>query len=90
MSDRPVDLSRPRYDQSTFSGRLKHFLGIIDFRFVVYGPNSATRTLLTSDAQIEVAKNIIKDYQDNGVIPEDNVDKLWAAKKGTVTIAKLF
>jgi hypothetical protein len=67
----PVDLSRPRYDQSTFGGRLRHFLEIIDFR-----------TLFTSDWQIEEAKKVLDNYQKNGVIPDNNPDTLWDAKRG--------
>lgn len=87
MPDLPIDLSRPRYDQSTFVGRLKHFLGIIDFRLHFLSRFlNFTRTLWKSDKEIEEAQKLLADYQNTGVIPDDNPDKLWEAKRGTTAI----
>ncbi|CAG8458701.1 9942_t:CDS:2, partial [Ambispora gerdemannii] len=60
---------KPRYDQSTYLGRVRHFMDITD-----------PRTLFVSQKGLDDAKKLINDYQIEkikGVDPE----KLWRAKK---------
>jgi len=70
MPDPPIDLSKPRYDQSTFWGRYSHFKNVTD-----------PRTLLTTSEQISEAKRIIALYKAKGIIPDDDTEKLWQAQK---------
>jgi tricarboxylate carrier len=65
-----LDLDSPRYDQSTYEGRVKHFF-------------STTNPLnvLASDAQLEQAKKIVLDYKagkEDGKLSEDQI---WEAKE---------
>lgn len=47
-----LDLSRPRYDQSTFTGRAKHFIETTD-----------PRNLLASHEKLEAAATLVKQYK---------------------------
>lgn len=47
-----IDIDKPRYDQSTFMGRLKHFAAITDMR-----------KSLVSSQQLEDAKNIVEKHR---------------------------
>ncbi len=47
-----LDLSIPRWDQSTFIGRFKHFLNITDMRLSV-----------CSDKDLEDAKELVTKYK---------------------------
>jgi len=62
-----IDLSQPRFDQSTFVGRLKHFVDITDVRNMFISQQTLDNALLT-----------LKRYQNGEDIPEETV---WAAKK---------
>uniref|UniRef100_A0A0B7A4M3 Sidoreflexin n=1 Tax=Arion vulgaris TaxID=1028688 RepID=A0A0B7A4M3_9EUPU len=63
-------LNKSRFDQSTFSGRLRHFLEVID-----------PRTLLTSSKDLESAIKLLDDYK-NGSLPAGVTDQqLWKAQK---------
>jgi sideroflexin-5 len=64
-----IDISKPRYDQSTYWGRLKHFSELTD----------PTNLLVTSE-QLEQAKRMIDFYKANKL---EHVDEeiLWKAKK---------
>ncbi|KAJ3121807.1 hypothetical protein HK098_003348 [Nowakowskiella sp. JEL0407] len=67
-----IDLSKPRYDQSTYWGRLKHFSEITD-----------PRNLLNTNAQIENAKSLVQDYKAGKFEIQSKADeeKLWKAKR---------
>lgn len=43
------DIDAPRWDQSTFMGRLKHFFNITDFR-----------TVLLTDSRLDEAKALVE------------------------------
>jgi tricarboxylate carrier len=66
----PFQLNKSRFDQSTFSGRLRHFLDVID-----------PRTLFTSSKELEGAITLLDDYR-NGRLPTGVTDeRLWRAQK---------
>lgn len=68
----PFSMAKPRFDQSNYIGRLKHFLDVID-----------PRTLLTSDAELEQSLTLLKKYENNNnQIPAGVTnEEMWDAKK---------
>lgn len=71
MSNLPkVDIDSPRYDQSTYLNRAKHF-------FLLTNPLN----LLASDSELEKARNIVNNYRSGNPVPEcKNINDLWRAK----------
>ncbi|XP_034255722.1 sideroflexin-3 isoform X2 [Thrips palmi] len=68
MSDR-INLDLPRYDQSTYWGRAKHF-------FTVTNPLN----VLASESELDRAKDIYLRYKNGENIPGVSEDELWRAK----------
>ncbi|XP_059169123.1 sideroflexin-5-like [Physella acuta] len=66
----PFQLNKPRFDQSTFNGRLRHFLDIID-----------PRTLFTSSTELSNAVKLLEDYKKGQVPPGVTDEQLWKAQK---------
>ncbi|NXA36299.1 SFXN3 protein, partial [Eudromia elegans] len=64
-----INIREPRWDQSTFQGRAKHF-------FMVTDP----RNLLLSGAALEEARRIVQSYRAGAVPPGLTEDQLWRAK----------
>ena len=64
-----INLDSPRYDQSTYWGRAKHF-------FITTNPLN----LLCSPAQMEAAKLTVEKYK-SGEVTDISEDELWAAKQ---------
>ncbi|XP_072434122.1 sideroflexin-5-like [Chiloscyllium punctatum] len=63
-------LGKPRFDQSTFYGRFRHFLDIID-----------PRTLFVSESQLKAAVQLLEDYK-HGTLPRGvSNQQLWEAQK---------
>ncbi|XP_066278337.1 sideroflexin-5-like isoform X2 [Branchiostoma lanceolatum] len=63
-------LGKPRFDQSTFFGRYRHFLDVID-----------PRTLFTTKEGLAQAGQLLEDYK-NGNLPDGVTNKqLWEAQK---------
>ncbi|XP_046556395.1 sideroflexin-5-like [Haliotis rubra] len=66
----PFKLNRPRYDQGTYLGRLRHFMDVID-----------PRTLFTTEAKLQASVTLLEDYS-NGNLKSSTTDKqLWEAQK---------
>ncbi|NJI29866.1 hypothetical protein HBI98_22160, partial [Aeromonas veronii] len=64
-----VNLDEPRYDQSTYLNRAKHFL-------VVTNPLNAFAT----EEQLDRAARIVRDYRAGKPVPDvRSVDELWSA-----------
>ncbi|ESO85043.1 hypothetical protein LOTGIDRAFT_130996 [Lottia gigantea] len=63
-------LNKPRFDQSTFSGRLRHFLDIID-----------PSTLLTSEKKLKESCQLLNDYKKGQLPPGTRDEDLWKAQK---------
>lgn len=66
---RQIDLSVPKYDQSTYIGRTKHF-------FRVTNPLN----LLVPDRQLDAAKKVVDDYMLNNESTNQDEKSLWKAK----------
>jgi len=65
-----LDLRKPRYDQSTFEGRARHF-------FVTTNPLN----VLASDGELDNAKKIVDDYLAGTEDKTLTEDEIWAAKQ---------
>ncbi|XP_062578380.1 sideroflexin-5-like [Saccostrea cucullata] len=72
MSDAypPFKLGKPRYDQSTFDGRLRHFFDVID-----------PRTLFTSKEELQRSIKLLDDFAKNRLPPNVTNKELWEAQK---------
>jgi len=65
-----LDLTQPRYDQSTYIGRAKHMFEVTD-----------PRTILASDKELDAARDLVVAYKE-GKEPKGTTDEqVWAAKK---------
>ncbi|KAI8826213.1 Tricarboxylate/iron carrier [Fimicolochytrium jonesii] len=62
-----IDLDQPRYDQSTYSGRLRHFSEVTN-----------PLNLLATSAQQDAAKQLVADYKAGKV--DADPEALWKAK----------
>jgi len=69
-----IDLTKPRYNQGTFYGRVRHFLDVID-----------PRTLFVSDEKLKSSLNLLDDYSKGRFNTKNGVsvteEQLWQAKK---------
>ncbi|XP_050733093.1 sideroflexin-2-like isoform X1 [Eriocheir sinensis] len=65
-----INLDVPRYDQSEFRGRLKHFLGITDWRLCFKG-----------DEELNQAKELLHKYRLHQEPPGTSEEKIWQAKR---------
>ncbi|KAL2077485.1 hypothetical protein ACEWY4_026989 [Coilia grayii] len=66
----PFQLGRPRYDQSTFLGRLKHFIDIID-----------PSTLFVSESRLTECVKLLDDFKSGNLSPGVTDSQLWEAQK---------
>jgi len=64
-----VDVTKPRWDQNTFVGRLKYFFAVTDPRLSLLG-----------DEQLEEAKTLLELYKRNKEPPLTTSDQIWRAK----------
>ncbi|XP_077789810.1 sideroflexin-5 isoform X4 [Podarcis muralis] len=66
----PFQLGRPRFEQTSFYGRFRHFLDIID-----------PRTLFVTESRLKEAVQLLEDYK-HGTLPPGVTNKeLWKAQK---------
>jgi len=65
-----INIEEPRYDQSTYSGRAKHF-------FITTNPLN----LFASGKALDDAKNVVERYRRGEVIEGLTEDKLWESKQ---------
>ncbi|KAM4585745.1 sideroflexin-5-like isoform 3-T3 [Fundulus diaphanus] len=63
-------LGRPRYDQTSFLGRLRHFIDIID-----------PSTLFVSEQKLKECIKVLDDYKHGTLPPGVSADQLWEAQK---------
>ena len=52
MISQRIDLDSPRWDQSTFMGRLRHFFWVTDYR-----------TAIVPESKLEEAKDLLQKYK---------------------------
>ncbi|XP_041930398.1 sideroflexin-5-like [Alosa sapidissima] len=71
----PFQLGRPRYDQSSFLGRLKHFIDIID-----------PSTLFVSEGRLNECVKLLDDYKNGSLSPGVTDSQLWEAQKAKQAI----
>ena len=65
-----INIDKPRYDQSTYIGRAKHF-------FVTTNPLN----ILATNKQLEESKGIVESYRRTKQLPKNMTeDDLWKAK----------
>jgi hypothetical protein len=64
-----IDVTKPRYDQSTYFNRVRHFSEITD-----------PRNLLASNETLEKSKLLLNDYKQNK-LKDVNEEQLWKAKQ---------
>jgi sideroflexin-1/3 len=69
-SGKRLNLDAPRYDQSTFEGRAKHF-------FITTNPLN----VLATDEELEKAKSIVEAYRAGKEDKNLTEDEIWAAKE---------
>ena len=65
-----IDIENPRYDQSSFDGRAKHF-------FITTNPLN----VLASDEELDKAKKIVEDYRKGTEDKSLTEDEIWKAKE---------
>jgi len=64
-----LDLSKPRWDQSSYEGRAQHF-------FTTTNPLN----VLATDAELEAAKSLVVAYREGTEPPGTTEEQVWAAK----------
>ena len=67
--DERIDLHKPRYDQSTYMGRTRHF-------FQTANPLNA----FASNAKLEAAAKLVKQYRAGNEPPNTTREQVYAAK----------
>ncbi|KDR10209.1 sideroflexin-1 [Zootermopsis nevadensis] len=65
-----VNIDEPRWDQSTYWGRAKHFFSITN-----------PLNILATKQELEKARNIVQTYRSGGDVGQLTVDELWKAKE---------
>uniref|UniRef100_A0A0M3I7F3 Sidoreflexin n=2 Tax=Ascaris TaxID=6251 RepID=A0A0M3I7F3_ASCLU len=68
LTERP-NISKPRWDQHLFSGRLRYFFATVN-----------PLNLLASNEELEAARKTVLDYKAGKFSPKLTVDELWRAK----------
>ena len=68
-TNKRIDLEKPRYDQSTYMGRAKHF-------FQTANPLN----VFASNAKLEAAAKLVKEYRAGNEPPNTTREEVYAAK----------
>ncbi|KAN0060021.1 Sideroflexin FSF1 [Thecaphora frezii] len=77
--DGGVDITKDRYDLSTFSGRLRHFATV-----------TSPLTLLATQAELKAARDVVQSYESrfprdrlrgSYVVPRTEAERYWKAKQ---------
>ncbi|XP_020856757.1 sideroflexin-5 isoform X2 [Phascolarctos cinereus] len=66
----PFQLGKPRFQQTSFYGRFRHFLDIID-----------PRTLFVTESRLKEAVQLLEDYKHGTLPPGVTNEQLWSAQK---------
>ncbi|XP_041096972.1 sideroflexin-5-like isoform X3 [Polyodon spathula] len=66
----PFKLGKARYDQTTFSGRLRHYMDIID-----------PRTLFVTESRLKESRKLLDDFKHGRLPPGVSDKQLWEAQK---------
>ncbi|XP_037663523.1 sideroflexin-5 isoform X3 [Choloepus didactylus] len=66
----PFQLGKPRFQQTSFYGRFRHFLDIID-----------PRTLFVTERRLREAVQLLEDYKHGTLHPGVTNEQLWSAQK---------
>ncbi|XP_065785608.1 sideroflexin-5 isoform X2 [Muntiacus reevesi] len=66
----PFQLGKPRFQQTSFCGRFRHFLDIID-----------PRTLFVTERRLREAVQLLEDYKRGTLRPGVTNEQLWSAQK---------
>ncbi|DAA24831.1 TPA: sideroflexin 5 [Bos taurus] len=66
----PFQLGKPRFQQTSFFGRFRHFLDIID-----------PRTLFVTERRLREAVQLLEDYKHGTLHPGVTNEQLWSAQK---------
>ncbi|XP_043324122.1 sideroflexin-5 isoform X1 [Cervus elaphus] len=66
----PFQLGKPRFQQTSFFGRFRHFLDIID-----------PRTLFVTERRLREAVQLLEDYKRGTLRPGVTNEQLWSAQK---------
>ncbi|KAI4546893.1 hypothetical protein MG293_003448 [Ovis ammon polii] len=66
----PFQLGKPRFQQTSFFGRFRHFLDIID-----------PRTLFVTERRLREAVQLLEDYKCGTLRPGVTNEQLWSAQK---------
>ncbi|KAF9965016.1 hypothetical protein BGZ70_005537, partial [Mortierella alpina] len=65
-----IDLSKPYFDQSTYMGRVRHFIQV-----------TSPLNLFVTSKGLEDAKTLITDYNSGKIPANTDPSKLWRAKE---------
>ncbi|KAF9933183.1 hypothetical protein FBU30_006349 [Linnemannia zychae] len=65
-----IDLSKPRFDQSTYFGRVRHFVQV-----------TSPLNLFVTSKGLEAAKTLINDYNSGKIPANTDPARLWRAKE---------
>jgi hypothetical protein len=70
----PFVLNQSRYDQNTFTGRLRHFIDVVD-----------PSTLFTSEVKLQQSIQLLDDFRQGKIDPSvTNKEVIWLSMFGLV------